>query len=233
MRRGMAASESTLVLGPSGTGKTMFVLKKLCEIQKSLVIINGGEDVIQEYKKFRPRLMDLSDNLRGLRRVSLVVEDFVREKEREGRSLVKILGYLKRHQKCTIFLNTYMIQSTGASSLLSLFDKVVFTRHPANARSLKLFVRLFPVENLGEGTFRSFLAGKNRYLEVDMKSQRFRFLGDSAEATANEGAFGKAERFSDSKHHLEALLATFPEPELLTSLLNFLQRNVDLVTFQG
>ena len=176
-----------------------------------------------EYKEFKPKRRDLDGDLKDLADAAIIVEDFVRQRDKEGRSLLKVLGYLKRHNRCDVFVNTYMLSSTGATTLLNLFDKVVFTRHPANWRSLRTFCRLYPIEELDEGRIKDFLAGSRRYLEIDLRRQSLRVLGDDAKENAE-----KEEKFSQTKGHLESLLTNFPEPELLSSILKFLQRNVDL-----
>ncbi len=221
------AAEACLTIGQSGSGKTWLVKRKLRELRLPVVLVHGGGDEDNEYKEFHPRRADLDDDFKKLRKCAVVVEDFVQQRDKDGKTMLKMLGYLKRHNKCHIFLNTYMVHSTGATGLLNLFDRVIFTRHPANWRSLRTFCRLFPVESLTEEKIRSFLAGDHRYLEVDLKSQNVILRDDDGKVVEKADTFHRGS-FSKDRQQLEALLANFPEPDLLTSLLSFIQRNIDL-----
>lgn len=218
------SSESTLILGPSNSGKTQYVKRQLRRLGRPVVLVHGEADAKTEYREFAPRLCTLEDDLKVIIGSAIVVEDFVKQRDREGRALLKMLGYLKRHQNNSIFLNTYMLTSTGAVGLVNLFDRVVFTRHPANWKSMRIFSRLYPADELTESRMRSFLTGTARYLRIDMRSQGCEILGDDAKSAA----ISKKKSFAQTKSHLEELLANFPEHELLVAVLSFIQRNIDL-----
>ncbi len=189
-----------------------------------LILIHGGGEEEAEYAEFDPKKMELHDDMKGVKRHAIVVEDFIRQSDRENKALLKMLGYLKRHNHCSIFLNTYMLSCTGATSLLNLFDRVVFTNHPSNLRSIKNFLRLCPMEESQERMAKSFLSGTSRYMEVDMRKQVVAFLDDFLGKRQEE----KILSYQDSKGHLLELLKNFHDSEVLYSMLNFTERNVDL-----
>jgi hypothetical protein len=219
--------ESYLLLGPSNTGKTTFIKQKLAQINKPVWIVHGGADAKSEYQEFTPQFADLED-CKKLKRASVVVEDFVKEKNKQGTSLLKLLGYLKRHQGNHIFLATYQVSSTGASGLLSCFDKVVFTRHPSNWRSVQIFCRLYPMEALTPSLTKSFLSSsRHRYLVADLKAQTVETLGDEG-SVSDCRHLPEVHTFSQNRTHFERMLSNFDETQMLCAILEFLERNVDL-----
>ncbi len=224
----MAKPEAYLVIGPSGSGKTSYVNLVLRKISKKrqVVIAHGGEDAEEEYKEFNPRRLSLEE-CKKVSNCSIIIDDFVKTADRESKQLLRILGYCKRHNNSCIFVNTYQLYSTGASGLVAVFDKVVFTRHPSNWRSLRIFRRLYPMDVLTEARMKSFFAGSSRYLVADLKRQEIKTLGDDA-TSATEDESPQKEVFSQNKSHLEALLANFADPDLLTAVLAFIERNIDL-----
>ncbi len=213
-----------LVLGFSGSGKTEYVKQRIRKLKQPLILIHGGGDEEAEYSEFQPTKMELHEDLKGLKKVTIVVEDFVRQSDKETKVLLKMLGYLKRHNCCNIFLNTYMLSSTGATTLLNLFDRVVFTSHPSNLRSINNFLRLCPLEAPQEKMARTFLTGRTRYMEVDMRKQTVSYLDDCLSKKREE----RTPTFQDCRGHLLELLGNFDESDMLAALLSFMERNVDL-----
>ena len=51
-----------------------------------------------KYREFKLWHMELEDDLKKLRHITLFVEDFVQQRDRKGKALLRHLGYLMHHQ---------------------------------------------------------------------------------------------------------------------------------------
>ena len=200
--------------------------RQLRRINLPVICINTGK----EYEEFNPQYRSLSDSFKDVSCCCIILDDWVKDKEGDLKTLIKLLGFLKRHKSCYIFLNTYMISNTGASSLLNLFDFIVFTKHAANWRSLKTITRLYPIEDLDDSMIKKFLSGDYRYLKVDTKNQKFTRLSDNCEEE-EVNRFDKSSNVINMREiseRMREIIKHFDEPEILISALNFIQRNVNL-----
>lgn len=233
-RRNRDPAVATLCCGTSGTGKTTYVKRFLTILKLPLILVNGGD----EYRQFSPQHKDLTDNFKDLKNCTIVVEDFVKQTDGELKKLLKILGYLKRHNRCFIFINSYMITSTGASSMLALFDNVVFSKSVAIRRSMLVFASRVPVAGFDEKMIDSFLNnGKSRYLKLDLKTQQISVLSDNFEVISRSDTRANAkdapalckkkQEFEGVCGHVREVFQNFPESQLLYSIFTFVRRNIE------
>ena len=208
---------ATLCCGQSGTGKTTYVKQCLQDLGLPVVVVNGGP----EYNSFRPKIMTLDDDFKKIVQHAIVLEDFVRTQDKEGRTLIRLLGFLKRHQRCHIFINTYLIRGTGISSFLPLLDFALFTKHPSNRQSLDIFLKTFPLPNV---TSESFLSQTARYLLLDLKALKYSLLNDSGQTLPQPSSLPSLAW----KSSLISILKGFEDSKLLVAILEFISRNVQL-----
>ena len=165
---------SAVVVGPTGSGKTLFAIEHLNSIKKQNVYVLNDKttDLPKEYKHVSwEEAENLSDG-------SLICEDLIGCDKKQIDTLKKLLNFNLRHKNlCPILLLTHSVQNTGLQGLLSYVSHVVFTYSKNNVRSLAVTLSYYSFDKKEKEAYLKHFLGRDSssrgYYILDVAKGKF------------------------------------------------------------
>ncbi len=174
-------ADNTIILGPSGSGKS-FASAKLCsQLGKSIIILNDSKDVysdhISNFSVGEGDWADLVDINKS--HLTIVVEDLHTLKNQQKECLFNCLNYKSRHQDWSIILIAHTILGNGLFSILDFVTQVLLTGKSINLRLLKTLLRHYYYPNRNDIEREFMEIGDHHYLMLSPHKKSYIFLDEN------------------------------------------------------
>lgn len=118
-------AEAYLIVGTSGSGKTEAAKILSKKWKKPVIWMDQNFEGFQDEKK-----------LREVKSSTIVVDDIIQPSEKETLRIKRLLNVYKRHNENHVVCITHSVVRNNLMSLVSYFDRFLFTSHPNNEPSL-------------------------------------------------------------------------------------------------